>query len=141
MTDATLAQLEEDFGVEHERTYGHRAGPDEPAEIVSINLVARGIPEQARVPKKLHLTYEDTAACAPRRAYFGLEHDWIETPVLRRAELKLSQLGPCIVEEYDSTCVVPPGARAKLDDFGNIVIELGRRTPEDKRNGVTEATE
>ena len=141
LTDAALAELEEAFGLEHERTYGHRAGPDEPAEIVSINLVARGIPEQARVPEKLQVSSEYTTARAPRHAYFGLEHGWVETPVLRRADLKVTQLGPCIVEEYDSTCVVPPGARAKLDDFGNIVIELGRRAPEDQPNGVAEARE
>jgi N-methylhydantoinase A len=28
------------------------------------------------------------------------------------------------VEEYDATCVIPPGARASLDPHGNIVIEL-----------------
>ena len=32
--------------------------------------------------------------------------------------------GPLIVEEYDATCVIPPGARAALDAAGNIVIEL-----------------
>ena len=32
--------------------------------------------------------------------------------------------GPLIVEEYDATCLVPPGARAELDAGGNIVIEL-----------------
>jgi N-methylhydantoinase A len=34
--------------------------------------------------------------------------------------------GPCIVEEYDATCVIPPGARASLDAHGNIVIDLPR---------------
>jgi N-methylhydantoinase A len=33
-------------------------------------------------------------------------------------------VGPSIVEEYDATCLVPPGAEAVLDDHGNIVIEL-----------------
>ena len=61
----------------------------------------------------------------PRRAYFGEEHGWIETPVLRRADLATSRrAGPLIVEEYDATCVVPPGAHAELDAAGNIVIEL-----------------
>jgi N-methylhydantoinase A len=32
--------------------------------------------------------------------------------------------GPCIVEEYDATCVIPPGARASLDRAGSILIEL-----------------
>ncbi len=33
--------------------------------------------------------------------------------------------GPLIVEEYDSTTLVPPGATASLDAGGNIVIEMG----------------
>ena len=56
-----------------------------------------------------------------RRAYFG---SWIETPVIRRSDLTRPHLGPLIVEEYDATCVVPPGARAELDGAGNIVIEI-----------------
>ncbi|GIT27123.1 MAG: hypothetical protein CM1200mP41_31670 [Gammaproteobacteria bacterium] len=31
--------LEEAFGVEHERTYGHRAGIEEPVEIVNLYVV------------------------------------------------------------------------------------------------------
>ena len=33
---AALAALEEAFGAEHERTYGHRAGVEEPVELVSL---------------------------------------------------------------------------------------------------------
>jgi N-methylhydantoinase A len=29
-----------------------------------------------------------------------------------------------IIEDYDATCVVPPGAKAELDAGGNILIEL-----------------
>jgi N-methylhydantoinase A len=32
--------------------------------------------------------------------------------------------GPLIVEEYDATCLVTPGAQASLDEGGNIVIRL-----------------
>lgn len=31
---------------------------------------------------------------------------------------------PCIVEECDATCVIPPGVRAELDDLGDILIQL-----------------
>jgi len=34
------------------------------------------------------------------------------------------RVGPLIVEEYDATCLIPPGAHAELDATGNIVIEL-----------------
>ena len=76
------------------------------------------------------------------------ERGWRETPILDRPDLLVGgpdmaphtpprseaprgtrgapryTVGPCIVEEYDATCVVPPGARAALDAHGNIVIEL-----------------
>jgi len=32
--------------------------------------------------------------------------------------------GPAVVEEYDTTVVIPPGCRASLDDYRNIVIEI-----------------
>jgi N-methylhydantoinase A len=47
--------------------------------------------------------------------------------VVERAALASGvQAGPLIVEEYDATTVVPPGCAAGLDEWGNIVIEIGR---------------
>jgi len=117
--------LEEAFGQEHERTYGHRAGPDEPVELVNIQVVGLGVDDRSRVPEKLDAAgYGDRDRPPPRQAYFGPEVAWLETPVLHRADLETSQEGPCIVEEYDATTVIPPKARAVLDAYGNIVIDL-----------------
>ncbi|HLM12765.1 MAG TPA: hypothetical protein VK362_10280, partial [Reyranella sp.] len=66
-----------------------------------------------------------SARQASRQAYFGDEHGWLATPVLSRADLAGGRAGPLIVEEYDSTCVVPPGAHAERDGAGNIVITIG----------------
>jgi N-methylhydantoinase A len=44
--------------------------------------------------------------------------------VLRRSDLSTPRVGPLIVEEYDATCVIPPGARAHLDAGGSILIDL-----------------
>ena len=120
------AELEEAFGREHERTYGHRAGPDEPVEIVTLRVVAQGIPDRPRVPERLQIDRGGARGpVAERRVYFGPEHGWLPTPVLGRVDLVTRRAGPCIVEEYDATCVVPPSASAGLDEWGNIVIELG----------------
>jgi N-methylhydantoinase A len=127
-----IAGLEAAFGREHERTYGHRAGPDEPVEIVSLRVVGRGIPDSPRVPERLEFTRAVPAGEALRRVYFGPDHGWLETPVVGRDALRGGRTGPCIVEEYDATCVVPPGARAALDRWDNIVIDLaapGRKRP------------
>ena len=66
----------------------------------------------------------ESAELASRPAYFGDEHGWLETPVLSRADLAAGRAGPLIVEEYDATCVVPPGAHAECDVTGNIVIRV-----------------
>jgi N-methylhydantoinase A len=122
---AALASLAERFGQEHERTYGHRAGPEEPVEIVNIQVVARGIAERPLTPDALVFTRRDTNdGSGTRRAYFGPDQGWIDTPVLRRSDLAGGITGPAIVEEYDATCVIPPNATAKLDSFGNILIHL-----------------
>jgi N-methylhydantoinase A/oxoprolinase/acetone carboxylase beta subunit len=31
--------------------------------------------------------------------------------------------GPAIVNQYDSTTVIPPGLTARVDRFGNVVID------------------
>ncbi|NKB60528.1 MAG: hydantoinase/oxoprolinase family protein [Alphaproteobacteria bacterium] len=122
---AAVAALEEAFGQEHERTYGHRAGPEEPVELVNVMLVGQGISDRPRVPDRLIGDSEEAIDALPsRQAYFGPDTGWIETPVLRRSDLASAKTGPCIVEEYDATCLVPPGAIAGLDPFGNIVVDL-----------------
>lgn len=125
LDQSSLAALEEAFGEEHERTYGHRAGPEEPVELTEIRVIGQGIPKRPLRPQALRLDPgHDGGPLPPRRAYFGPEAGWLETPVLRRADLATPRDGPCIIEEYDATCVVAPGAQAHLDGFGNIVLEL-----------------
>ena len=120
-----VAHLEEAFGQEHERTYGHRAGPEEPVELVSIQVVGLGLRDGSGVPERVRPSRAEPDPQPPRRAYFGPDTGWVETPVLRRSDLSGGRAGPLIVEEYDATCVVPPGAKAELDAGGNILIELG----------------
>jgi N-methylhydantoinase A len=121
---AKLAELAERFGEEHRIVYGHRAGPEEPVELVNIAVVGRGVSAASRVPDKLHANAAARPSDTSRQAYFGRDHGWMETPVIARADLTKPVTGPAIVEEYDATCLIPPGGTASLDRFGNIVIDL-----------------
>jgi N-methylhydantoinase A len=120
---AMVDHLEEAFGQEHEKTYGHRAGKDEPVELVSIQIVGQGLRQGSAIPEKLKPSRAEPQPAPARRAYFG-DAGWLETPVLRRSDLASPRQGPLIMEEYDATCVVPPGATAVLDSAGNVVIDL-----------------
>ncbi|MEJ0068917.1 MAG: hypothetical protein WDO24_09560 [Pseudomonadota bacterium] len=131
---ARLAELDEAFGREHERTYGHRAGPEEPVELVSVQVVGRGLSDTPRLPERLSLRRAASAAAASsRRVYFGPAVGWLETPILRREDLASARSGPCIIEEYDATSVVPPRAEAVLDRWDNIVMTLAPPTRAAKR--------
>ena len=123
-----VAHLEEAFGQEHERTYGHRAGPDEPVELVAIQLVGAGLREGSGVPRNVRPSRAEVKSQASRHAWFGDKHGWMDTPVVSRADLAEAKTGPLIIDEYDTTCVVPPGARAERDSAGNIVITLAAAT-------------
>jgi N-methylhydantoinase A len=49
----------------------------------------------------------------------------VATAVVGRAAIGREPTpGPLIVEEYDSTVVVPPGATVYRDAFGNLVLTL-----------------
>ena len=124
--DAFMAALADAFAAEHERTYGY-AQPDEPVELVNVRIVAR--PEgDARASVALGAGSVDSSAArttGTRRAYFG-DAGWVETPLRSRADLDAPTAGPLIVDEYDTTILVPPGASARRDEHGLVLIEAGR---------------
>lgn len=120
-----IAEIEETFGAEHERTYGHRASLDEPLQIVSIQIAALAVRGNRLRPGKAKRHDGDPENERSRKAYFGRESGWLDTAILPRSALAQPRCGPCIIEEYDTTCVVPPGATAELDAADNIVITLG----------------
>src|SRR4029077_11303452 len=92
---AMVANLEEAFGQEHERTYGHRAGKDEPVELVSIQIVGQGLRQGSAIPERLTASRAAPPPSPPRRAWFG--ESWLETPILRRSELTAERRGPFII--------------------------------------------
>jgi N-methylhydantoinase A len=64
-------------------------------------------------------------AAGDRPVYFGTGHGLIVTPLIDRSALDATpRAGPLVIEEYEGTTVVPPGATAALDAHDNIVIGL-----------------
>jgi N-methylhydantoinase A len=47
-------------------------------------------------------------------------------PVMPRSSLsRLPVAGPLVVEEFDTTIVVPGNATAHRDEIGNVIVDLG----------------
>jgi N-methylhydantoinase A len=129
LTDAELRDtqvvhtLAERFAAEHERTYGHRA-PDDPIEVVNLRLTVLIPTSKSEISSRQSTGPDGQTALQNRRCYFGAETGWVEVPVLTRNTLDSeSQRGPLIVEEYDTTILVPTDCTASQDEWGNVVIE------------------
>ncbi|MBM4073024.1 MAG: hydantoinase/oxoprolinase family protein [Planctomycetes bacterium] len=121
----TMAAIARAFDAEHTRTFGHHS--DAPHQLVNIRVIARGISETSRVPKRLVAVSTGQRRATERRAYFGPKHQWATAKVMQRTDLgKTPTAGPLLVEEYDSTCVVPPGWRVSIDELQNLILETAR---------------
>ena len=72
------------------------------------------------------MTATTSAIKAHRPAYFAETGRFVETPVLDRYALTPGSTftGPAIVEEHESTAVLGPGARCRVDDGLALVVEL-----------------
>ena len=121
----TPAVIAASFADEHEKTYGFRAPSTEPVELISLSVMARGLPKRPRLPERIPPVAQPLPAS--RKAWFP-HGGWIDTKLTDRAGLSRTQQGPLIVQEYDATCLVPRGMSAGLDDFGNIRLEPAATT-------------
>ena len=121
---ADIKAIEAAFHAEHARTYGH-SSPGDPVDLINIRVVASAAPESKQgLAEGLRDAQTDAPPASRRRACFGGK--LVETPVMGRAQLAGKPVaGPVIIEEFDATCVVPPGATASLDAHGNILIDAG----------------
>jgi len=104
----------------HERLYGH-ADRQAPAEIVNVRMQLRAV--RPRVP--LGEVSPPAAPPAPR----GTRRIWLdghrtEARVFDRAAFGRGArlVGPAVVEQPDTTVLVPGGHVGEVDRFGNLVL-------------------
>jgi N-methylhydantoinase A len=130
LSAATLAQARAEFDSLHERLHGHRAD-DAPVETVSYWTVGVAhVPTVQLASQPPGRGDVESARKAARRAWFP-ELGWVDCPIYERERLPIEATldGPAIVEQVDSTTVVPPGTRLDVDGYGNLVLRVGARQP------------
>jgi N-methylhydantoinase A len=116
--------LQQLFTEAHERAFGYHA--DDPIELVSLRLRALANAGRLRFAELANISA--TSSSVPghngrsRQVYFGRGHGLLETPIRRRQDISRTHNGPLIVEEPDTTVVVPPGWSVSLDEYANLVL-------------------
>ena len=121
------AELKQTFDRAHQRVYGASA-PDEDAEIVTFRVIVEIEVPQLRPP---HIDSGDGDAVHARtgeRALWDSPAGAFATAgVFDRKRLLAGDriIGPAIIEQFDSTTVVPAGQSAEVDAFATLVITTG----------------
>lgn len=126
ISDAWVTETVEAFHAAHEREYGHRFKTGR-VEIVNIRVVGVGVmddleaplvPESAEPIESLRVATKDVTFDV------GGKPQTFATPFYDRNRLAAGHVieGPAIIEQYDTTVVVPPAFVATIDTHGNIDI-------------------
>jgi N-methylhydantoinase A len=117
------------FHAAHERVYGY-ARPQQPTEVVNLRAVhTYPLPRPALRPSAPGGGSLGDARLGTRRAHFAPD-GFADAAVYDRARLPAGArvAGPAIVEQIDTTTVIPPGHEARVEPSGNLRIRRpGRR--------------
>jgi N-methylhydantoinase A len=131
-TEGLIELLTSGFDRCYAALYG-RTEKDTPAEVVSWRVVVQGpTPDLTpavttrAVPNAEARAIASSARKGSRRVYSVARGAFAETDVYDRYKLAPGARldGPAIVEERESTVVVPDGAVVTIDQYHNMMIDL-----------------
>ncbi|HEV2120862.1 MAG TPA: hydantoinase/oxoprolinase family protein [Candidatus Bathyarchaeia archaeon] len=111
-----------DFHQRHQMKYGY-SQTDKPVEIVNVRSYCRG---KAGMVPRVAGTFERSQKLTEGRGVWFTNGHSIRCQVFQRNSLLPGSKGrgPCVIEDYDSTLVVPPRARYVIDRNGSVSITI-----------------
>lgn len=124
ITEEVLAGLVEQFHQEHERSYGYY---DQKKKIQMVNYRVGAIGTIDKPDLSEHPVEENPQVPAPvevRKVRFEGSSEYLDTNIYQRTQLPCgcTVSGPAIIEQMDSTSIIPPGWRAYNDPFLNLIV-------------------
>ena len=126
LTPENLPTLRQAFHESYARVFGY-SQPEQPIEATSWKLTASYPPSNISLPKAPtgKGTVED-ARKGHRQVYFREIGEYTLCPVYSRYPMPagVTFTGPAVVEERESTTVIPPGAQVTVDANQNLVVEI-----------------
>jgi N-methylhydantoinase A len=123
-----LASLVAQYRERYEAEFGYQLPEDvATVEIVNARVAAIGRTDDVELPRSEGDTDAEGALKGSRPVYFDEVSDFTDTPIFDRARIDAGAAidGPAVIEQTDTTVLVPPGASARVDAYRNIVIDVG----------------
>ena len=116
-----LARALADFHARHQAVNGYQV-PDGAVEIVTLRHALAA----ARPPVPAEASTSGAAGGSEARPVWFPATGFVETPVLPRHALAPGQrlAGPLVVEQMDTTTLVPPGDAVTVHEGGDLLLEL-----------------
>jgi N-methylhydantoinase A len=127
ITQALIQELVVAFHREHRRLYSYDL-PNAPVELVNLRVTAIGLLPKLQPPVASAASASLAGALVGSRpVYFEQLGGFVETPCYRRSQLApgMTFEGPAIVDQDDTTTVIFPAFRAKVDAVGNLILAHG----------------
>jgi N-methylhydantoinase A len=125
ITAATLDRLADGFASAHKRMYGFVAD-GEPVQLVTFRVEATGlVPKATFQPRPMRGADASAAIVGRRDVWFSEVTGFVSCPIYDREKLDAGNRisGPAIVEQMDTTTVVPPGMTARVEPYLNLILE------------------
>ena len=124
LTNPDIEIVRQRFFKVHESNYGY-FNPQDPVDIINYRLTGLG---RLSRPKPQPSTIGISGAAVPiaRRRIFFDAAVAMESAVYDRSTLLPGHelVGPAVVEQFDSTTLLYPGNRARVDQALNLIIEV-----------------
>jgi len=122
ITRGVIRSAIRDFHRRHRAKYGYSLW-DKPVEIVNVRSYCRG---KAGTIARVTSTRAREEGLPKRRRVWFMDGRSIECQVFQRNSLPLGSKGrgPCVIEDYDSTLVIPSRARYVVDRNGSVSIAI-----------------
>jgi len=119
-------KLRSRFFAVHDQFYGFHSD-DDPVEIINVRLSASAALTRMAQHKSGKARSTRLEPVDERRVWFTPARA-LKTPVYDRAELRPGHAitGPAVIEQFDSTTVLYPGDRLRVDPIGNLLVEVGQ---------------
>jgi N-methylhydantoinase A len=124
-TAESMADLRNSFAAMYREIFG-RSMDAADIQVMNIRIAAQMAIKEAALQSEPHGKELAQALKHRRKAYFESARAYLDTPVYARSLLPAgaSLDGPAIVEEPESTLIVPPGASFAVAQNGAITIDL-----------------
>ena len=96
-------------------------------EVANLRVIATGVVDKPEVAKITRSGDIKKAKKKPRKVWYK-DYGFVDAEIYERALMPVGATfeGPAIVEQPDTTTVIPPKTHCKIDDYGNIVIKVER---------------